>query len=251
LHYDWHWVWSTGNGDIGNQGIHQMDIARWFLGEPALAPRVVSVGGRLGYIDDGQTPNTQIAFFDYPSAPLIFEVRGLPEKAGSDRMDKFMGASIGNVIHCENGYVVIADDNVVAYDNSHKEIKRWHGNNDHFANFIKAVRTRKHTDLTADILEGHISSALCHIANISYRLGRQAQPAEIRDAIKSEPDAEDTFQRMLDHLRLNEVDLAATPLTLGPVLRFNPRKEVFSGNPQANKLLTRNYRAPFVVPARV
>jgi predicted dehydrogenase len=83
LHYDWHWVWSTGNGDIGNQGIHQMDIARWFLGESALAPRVVSVGGRLGYIDDGETPNTQIAFFDYPAAPLIFEVRGLPER--SDR----------------------------------------------------------------------------------------------------------------------------------------------------------------------
>src|SRR5438876_9852138 len=60
LHYDWHWVWPTGNGDLGNQGIHQMDIARWFLSEPELSPRVFSIGGRLGYVDDGQTPNTQI-----------------------------------------------------------------------------------------------------------------------------------------------------------------------------------------------
>jgi hypothetical protein len=166
-------------------------------------------------------------------------------------MDTFMGASIGNVIHCEGGYVVIADDNVVAHDNSNNEIKRWRGNDDHFANFLKAVRSRKHTDLNADILEGHISSALCHMANISYRLGRKASPTEIRAAIKSERDAEDTFQRMLEHLKVNDVDVTATPLTLGPVLKMTPRTETFAGNTAANKLLTRNYRPPFVVPARV
>src|SRR5881394_1973139 len=73
LHYDWHWVWETGNGDDGNQGIHQMDLARWALGEPELAPRVISIGGRLGYEDDGRTPNTQVVFHDYAKAPLIFE----------------------------------------------------------------------------------------------------------------------------------------------------------------------------------
>src|SRR5262245_4470723 len=74
LHYDWHWVWPTGNGDLGNQGIHEMDVARWVLGEPALSSKVISVGGRVGYDDDGNTPNTQIVFHDYPAAPLIFEV---------------------------------------------------------------------------------------------------------------------------------------------------------------------------------
>jgi predicted dehydrogenase len=78
LHYDWHWQWDYGNGDLGNQGIHQMDIARWFLGEMALAPVVWSIGGRLGYEDDGQTANTQIIYQGYEKAPLIFEVRGLP-----------------------------------------------------------------------------------------------------------------------------------------------------------------------------
>src|SRR5436309_2270504 len=88
LHYDWHWVWNTGCGDLGNQGIHEMDVARWFLGVMELSPRVLSVGGRLGYIDDGETPNTMVIYHDYPQAPLIFEVRGLPSKTGSTKMDK-------------------------------------------------------------------------------------------------------------------------------------------------------------------
>ncbi len=251
LHYDWHWVWSTGNGDIGNQGIHQMDMARWFLGEQSLSPRVIGVGGRLGYVDDGQTPNTQIVFHDYPNAALIFEVRGLPERAGSDRMDKFMEAAIGVVVHCEGGHVTVADSGVIAYNKTGREIRRWQGNNDHFANFIKAVRSRNRADLNADILEGHISSALCHTGNISYRLGRQASAGQIREIIKSEPDAENTFQRMLDHLKVNEVDVNAAPLTIGPVLRMDPKREAFIGNRKANELLTRDYRKPFVVPARV
>ena len=81
LHYDWHWVWNTGNGDFGNQGIHQMDIARWALGKTELSPMVFSVGGRLGYIDDGETPNTHMVVHNYGEMLLIFEVRGLPAKA--------------------------------------------------------------------------------------------------------------------------------------------------------------------------
>src|SRR5215472_15207334 len=95
LHYDWHWVWPTGNGDIGNQGIHEMDVARWILGVQELSPRVVSVGGRLGYVDDGTTPNTLIVFHDYQPAPLLFEVRGLPASDGSGKMDNYRGASVG------------------------------------------------------------------------------------------------------------------------------------------------------------
>src|SRR6266496_725072 len=79
FHYDWHWIWNYGCGDLGNQGIHQMDISRWFLGVDELSPRILSLGGRLGYDDDGETANTQIIYHDYPNAPLIFEVRGLPE----------------------------------------------------------------------------------------------------------------------------------------------------------------------------
>ncbi len=76
LHYDWHWVWPTGNGDLGNQGVHEMDLCRWALGQDSLPKRAMSIGGRFGYDDDGTTANTQIAVFDYEPAPLIFEVRG-------------------------------------------------------------------------------------------------------------------------------------------------------------------------------
>ncbi len=252
LHYDWHWVWPTGCGDLGNQGIHQMDIARWFLGEKAISPHVMSLGGRLGYKDDGTTPNTQVIFHDYPKAPLIFEVRGLPEKTGSDKMGQFMGGSICVIIHCEGGHVLVPDYNkAIAFDKQGTEIKRFEGATSHHGNFIAAVRSRKITDLNADILEGHISSGLCHTGNISYRLGQTASPDEIRARIKAEPDAEATFQRMLDHLGANGVNLGETPLTLGTPLKMNPKTEKFSANPGANALLTRDYRAPFTVPARI
>ena len=251
LHYDWHWVWPTGCGDLGNQGIHQMDIARWFLGEPALSPAVISVGGRLGYVDDGTTPNTQIIFHDYPKAPLIFEVRGLTEKAGSDKMDKFMGAGIGVVVHCEGGYVVVPDyTSATAYDKSGAVIKKFSGATSHHGNFVAAVRSRKHTDLNADILEGHLSSALCHTGNISYRLGHEAAPDDILAGIKAQKDGEASFQRMLEHLKANEVDLLATKASLGVLLKMDPATERFVGNDAANALLTRDYRAPFVVKAQ-
>ncbi len=254
LHYDWHWVWPTGNGDLGNQGIHQMDIARWFLGESELSPRVCSVGGRLGYVDDGTTANTQIIFHDYAKAPLIFEVRGLPEKTGSNKMDQFMGAGIGVIVHCEDGTVVVPNYNsAIALDKEGKEIKKFSGTTDHYENFFAAVRSRKVADLHADVLEGHLSSALCHTGNISYLLGKKGSADEVRAAIKGQPDAEATFQRMVEHLKVNDVDLAATPLAVGPVLTMDSRKEVFTGGgaDAANKLLTREYRAPFIVPAKV
>lgn len=252
LHYDWHWVWPTGNGDLGNQGIHQMDIARWFLGESELAPRVMSIGGRLGYVDDATTPNTQIVWHGYTRAPLIFEVRGLPEKTGSNRMDQFLGGGVAVIIHCEHGHVLVPNYNsAIAYDREGAEIQRWQGARSHHANFIQAVWSRKSSDLTADILEGHLSSALCHTGNISYLLGRKMPPQEATERAWSQPDGQATFDRMLAHLRANEVSLDFEQLTVGVPLVMNPRREVFVDNDAANELLTRVYRRPFVVPERV
>jgi len=256
IHYDWHWFWAYGCGDLGNQGIHQMDIARWFLGEKELSPRVWSTGGRLGYEDDGETPNTQIVYHDYAKAPLIFEVRGLPEKTGGKGMDKYPDAKTGGsvcvIVHCEGGHVLVPNyTSAIAYDQSGKEIQKWSGAEDHFANFIQAVRDRNPKLLNGPLLEGHISSALCHTGNISYRLGATATPDAIREQIKSEKDGEATFGRMVDHLKANGVDLDVTKLTIGPVLKMDPQTERFPGNEQANKLLTRDYRAPFIVPDKV
>ena len=275
LHYDWHWVWPTGNGDIGNQGVHQMDICRWALNVHGLSPRVMSIGGRFGYDDDGETPNTQIAFHDYNGTPLIFEVRGLPEKKDAKSMDKFLGTDIGCVIHCENGYLVIPSySEAFAYGKDGKKLKEFKGaakpkvkrpsggatagiimdfqeDSGHFANFIKAVRSRKPSDLTGPIQEGHLSSALCHTPNISYRLGKQSSPGEIREQIKGNKETAETFGRLQEHLAANGVNITDTKAVIGPMLKMDPKTEKFENNAAANALLTRNYRAPFVVPEQV
>ena len=263
FHYDWHWIWNYGNGDLGNQGIHQMDIARWFLGVNELSPRVISLGGRLGYDDDGETANTQVIYHDYVRAPLIFEVRGLPRSKdlvknggwGGGDMDKFpteKGGSVAVIIHCEGGHVLVPNYNsATAYDKDGNEVKKWNGTSDHYANFVKAVRSRKHADLNADILEGHLSSALCHTGNISYRLGKKQKQGEIRDAIKANKQLTESTERMFEHLAANGVDLDATPLGLGVALTMDPKSERFLGNDAANEMLTRPYRKPYVVPEKV
>jgi predicted dehydrogenase len=254
LHYDWHWVWSTGNGDFGNNGIHFMDICRWVLGKNALAPKVMSIGGRFGYIDDGQTPNTQIVLLDYKPVPIIFEVRGLPRAKGDSVMDNYRGIRDGLVVQCENGYFA-GGDGGWAYDNDGKKIRQFAGTggSGHHANFIKAVRSRKTSDLNADILEGHLSSALCHLGNISYRLGSQASPEQIMEVVKGDKEMMDSFQRLEQHLLANNVDFKATPRILGPLLTFDTEKEKFIGefDSRANELIKRNYREPFVVPQQV
>ena len=251
LHYDWHWVWNTGNGDIGNQGIHEMDKSRWALGKDHLAPKILSVGGRLGYKDDGETPNTQFSICDYGDALLIFEVRGLWSKARGSKMDQYRGESVGQVIECEDGYLVDAE----AFDNDGKRIRQFKPPEDHdgnhYANFIKAVRSRKVSDLNADILEGHLSSALCHLGNISHRLGQEAEPAEIESALKSNTAAMETWERFQEHLAANEVCLVMEKATLGAPLTLDPKTERFVGNDKANEMLTRKYRKGFEVPETV
>jgi predicted dehydrogenase len=266
VHYDWHWVYEYGNGDVGNQGIHQMDVARWFLGEAGLPNRTLSIGGRLGYVDDANTPNTQIVIHEYATAPLIFEVRGLPSKAGvasaggdpranqgggGSDMDEYQGVSIGNVIECEGGSVVTKSYfSATALDKSGKVIKEFRGNDRHMENFVDVVRSRKTQDLYGPVEEGHVSSALCHIGNISHQLGKASPVGALSDAIKSNAVLSEAHGRMIEHLRANNVDLGKTPLTQGLPLLLNPKAERFTGPDaaRANALLSRKYRAPFVVP---
>jgi predicted dehydrogenase len=251
LHYDWHWIWDTGNGDLGNQGIHQMDIARWGLGKTDLAKSVVSVGGRFGYVDDGETANTQISVFDYGDSELIFEVRGL-------KTDDLMGAKIGVIFYGSDGYVVCPTyDSGIVYDKDHKKVKEFttpkevRNDNVHFANFVQAVRSGKSSDLNGEILEGHLSSALCHLANVSYQLGTMQPFSKQSKAFGDDKDAVETLERTAEHLKENRVPLDETSYRLGRRLTIEPKKETFIGDQEANALLTREYRKPFVVPEKV
>ena len=252
LHYDWHWVWQTGNGDLGNQGVHQVDIARWILKADALPTKVVSIGGRVGYVDDGTTPNSQITYFDYAPTPLIFEVRGLPEKTGTEEMPNFKGAKIGVVTECENGYVVMPSyESAIVYDNKGAEIKRFAKGGNHFLNFINAVRSRNSAELNAECLDGHLSAGLCHMANISYRTGSLSKPEDTKAALKDNAALAESYARLEEHLGQNGVNLSESKLSLGALLEMDPKSERFTNNEKANELLTREYRAGFVVPKAV
>jgi predicted dehydrogenase len=243
FHYDWHWVWDTGNGELGNNNVHSLDICRWGLGVTGLGRAVISYGGRLGYKDAGQTPNTQVCIFDFGDKTIVSETRGLktgPFKEGREGSTIFEGTE-----------GIIAGSSL--FDPEGKLIKTFEGKGvNHFANFLVCVKSRKREEQKAEILEGHQSSALCHIGNISWRLGRTASPAELRAELgkmKVHENVLETLDRTLAHLKDNKVDLEATPLTLGSRLELAEGREDFVNRPDANALLTREYRKPFVMPS--
>eukprot|EP00913_Durusdinium_trenchii_P022827 g21431.t1 len=244
LHYDWHWQWAYGNGDLGNQGIHQMDICRWGLGVSGLGDRVVSYGGRLGYVDAGETANTQVSVHDYRNKRLVFEVRGLNTKA-------LLGAKVGVIFYGSKGYVVLTSyTGGAAFDPDGKIIEKFAGDGDHFGNFVDAVRSRKHTDLHADIEEGHFSSALCHLGNVSYRMGSEVSFEEAADRLGKDEESQKTYGRVTDHLRENNVDPAKSKIQFGQLLTLDGSKEIVTGAlaSKANPWLSREYRKGFAVP---
>jgi len=213
FHYNWHWNWEYGNGDIGNQGIHQMDLARWGLGVK-YPTKISSMGGHFMFDDDQQTPNTQVATFEFNEGGkkkfLVFEVRHWisNHEAGIGEGAKKDPNTVGNVFYGSKGYLVFGGRGYQTYLGKEQEpgpSGTQDGN--HFANFISAMRSRKPAELHAEIEEGAISSVLVHLANISYRLGR--------------------------------------------TLNFDPNTLACTGDAEANKMFTRDYRAPFVVPAKV
>ena len=242
FHYDWHWFWDTGNGELGNNNIHSLDICRWGLGVTGLGRAVISYGGRVGYTDAAETPNTQVCVFDFGGKTILAETRGLKTEPFDPN---FKG---GWVFHGTEG--IIAGESL--FDLDGKLVRTFTGKSEnHFANFLKAVRSRKVSELHADILEGHQSTALCHIGNISWRLGHPASPDEMQKRLaelKVHEAVLETFDRTRKHLAENDVDLEKTKLTLGPMLRLDSDKEKFL-DPMAAALLTREYRKPFVVPA--
>lgn len=248
LHYDWHWDWDYGNGDLGNMGIHYIDGCRWAAGQRALPGRVIAVGGRFGYDDDGETPNTLIGFLDYRPVPIVFEVRGLPqnrafreqnwERNARLSMDQYMGVQIGVVVHCEDGFLAGNQ----AFDTRGRLLKKFEPTNtDTTVDFIRRVRARKLEPHGADALEGHLSAALVHLLNISYRIGKQTLPGQIREAVRSDKLLLESYERFLDHMYANHIDLEKHPAILGAALSVNPAEERFTGpfSAQANRLLRR------------
>jgi predicted dehydrogenase len=212
FHYNWHWFWDTGNGDIGNQGIHEMDVARWGMGKQL--PTTVQCSGGLYGNRDQETPNVQLAEFNYGDAELLFEVRGLPtntEGTVAVRPDGF----VGNLFYGTEAWMSADSADFQVHQGYEGKLTeqmkcaepRPVDTTPHMENFLQAIRSRNYKDLNGDILEGHISAILVHMANISYRTGRK--------------------------------------------LTFDPVKEIFVNDAEANSYVRQKYRKPYVVPENV
>ena len=225
--YNWHWFWDTGNGDIGNQGVHELGIARWGMGDPQWPKAAYAHGGKFAYNDDQETPNTLTANFDFGGRELVFEVRGLntgaegaippPRRRGdtptatSPKQAEPLNILVGNLFYGTEGWAAMTNDGFQAFRGDSNELVMESrpsnlpgedGSTLHFKNFLEGVRSRNHEDLNDEISIAYLSASMCHLANTSYRVGR--------------------------------------PLTLDG----GPR---FVNDPEATKLLTRDYREPYVV----
>jgi predicted dehydrogenase len=256
LHYDWHWDWDYGNGELGNWGIHLLDGAREIAGK-GMPRSVLSVGGRFGYADDGETPNTQLTFFDYEPLPIVYEMRALPRDRslwkdgawGQQDMDSFQGQAYTTAVRCEGGCTV----GNKAYDQAGKLVKEFAPSlKSPRAAFFDAVRGGEAMPYY-DIAEAHVSTGLVHLGNISHRLGTEVAPEQILERVAFNADFLRAWERMSAHLEANGIDVRKTPPVLGPFLQFDPAAERFVGAfaDEANRHLKRDYRKGFEVPDRV
>jgi len=206
VHYNWHWHWDFGNGDVGNQGIHETDMCLWGLGV-GLPEEITALGGKFLWDDCKETPEVLSSTYHYPKEKKIIEFEVRPWYTNYED-----GVKVGNIFYGDKGYMLIKGYGTYeTYLGTDKEKvekgpSRSEGG-DHFKNFIDAVRAHDKSMLNGPVETAHTSSALAHLGNISYRLGRQ--------------------------------------------LKFDPAAEKFVGDDEADAMLTRKYREPFIVPDQV
>lgn len=246
LQYDCSFDWNTGDGESCNQGVHEVDVARWCLGEEGLPRRVISLGGRFVFNDACDVPNAQIAYYDFPTAPVLYEVHNLTKGRDSNEMPDYRGEAVGVIVECEGGSVSLYRG--VAWDKDGKEVRKFTGGGDHFANFITAVRKGDSRELNAEVLVGHVSTSVCHTANISYRLGRKVSRKQIRARLADTPLILPMFERFMEHLTAHGIDVDTPSVTLGPWLKIDRERERIRGSGAANRLVRGTYRAPYTVP---
>jgi predicted dehydrogenase len=257
VHYNWHWFWATGNGDMGNQGVHQMDVCRWGIPGATLPKSVVSLGCRYvnekDYKDQGETPNMELCVYDFDGTLLVFETRGLVAKKNKDGKDNFP-FKVDVEFYLEEGNLIGNQFYPKGKDKPEKlaEIQVDRPKMGIFENFIDCIRTRKRENQLAEILEGHYSAALCHLGNISYRLGKPVPFSQKPEGFPDAPQVTESWEMIQKNLAgALDLDLGKYTYQLGPKLAFDAAKEKFVDNAEADKLLTRDYRKPFVVPEKV
>jgi predicted dehydrogenase len=267
LHYDWHWQYMTGNAELGNNGPHTLDCVRWALGMTGIPQSVYTIGGRYGYMDNGDVPNSFLAVYEYEGIKIVYESRALSEHPDSENMDglKTISATGKSIFFphdskspntheafiCEHG--ILYNDSI--YDNNGTLISsiKADGSIEALEHFIEAVKSRDVSDLRIDIDEGHLSTAFCHLGNISYKLGKQESLSNIYKKLEDHPFLMDSFRGFEKHLSVHGIDISEQLPVLGPKLLFDSKMEAFHGpnSNMANLFLKDTYREPFQIPEDV
>lgn len=261
FHYDWHWDWNLGNGELGNWGPHILDDLRnvVFQDRVAYPKKILSGGGRLSWNDAGATPNTHFVYMETETVPVIVDVHNLPRQKGLKANDVYWRRRTPAflVVEMEGGYYAGGRNGGAIHDLEGKKIRAFSadGGGGHASNFIEAIRSRRREDLTAEVEQIHYSSAWCHLGNIAYRLGEKS--AYERSAAEARVDSEpwrEVISDFHEHLGRNEIDPAGEKISLGPTIEFDGEKETITGEgatPEALALLSREYRKGFEVPTEV
>ena len=252
FHYDWHWQWNWGDGEMGNWGPHYVDDLRHLLGWNDLPQTVIAAGGRFVWDDNGQTPNMHFALFNHDGLNVVVDMRNLPAKTGTKSPSRYLKTNQGNVVVCESGTVRIARGGGWSYDTNDKRVKQYKGDGGggHLRNFFDALRSGSRSKLNAEIEIGHLSTAMCHMANIAYRMGKQTSVEQVEQSMSEHQDAVETLKATVNQIDANHGDLTEHPLVLGPRLHFDNATETFTGphGPEANRFLSYEMRKPFAVP---
>ncbi len=257
FHYDWHWQWNWGDGEMANWGIHYIDDVRHILGWDNVPNSVIAAGNRFAWDDNGQSPNMHFALFDYDGLKVVVDIRNLPDPArrGGNTGAVYLGRRDGNYIQCEDASVRISRGGGGAYDKEGQRIFQYRGDGGsaHAPNFIQALRKGSNEGLNAEIEIGHLSTVMCHQANICFRAGEEATVKEVREQIGGHEDAVNTLNDMLEQLEGNGVDVTKQPFILGPKLTYDRKQERFVGENSngANKYIRNSYRDLFVIPETV
>jgi hypothetical protein len=255
LQYDWHWVWNTGSGEMGNWGVHVLDDCRnnVFQDSVALPKRIMGGGGRVAWNDAGETPNVHFAWFDTGSIPVVIGLSNIAAKPDSKDGTPHPGPGSGYIAYCEGGRFEGRRGGAVAYDRDGKVVKEFKGNGGgdlHQRNFLDAVRRRDPSALNTPVKMGNDSTGWCNLANIAFRAGGAYSP----DAAKDVTAGGDAWAGLLEEMErlLHEygIKMSDAEIKLSPVLELDPATERFVGEhaEAANGYLKRPYREPFVVP---
>lgn len=257
VHYNWHWFWNTGNGDMGNQGVHQTDVALWGLGKDNTLPNSVwSLGGRWvnepDWKDQAETPNMLMSVFDFGGPLVVFETRGLVNKKPKGATKKFPH-KVDNEFYTTEGVMISG----TFYPKGGKKPGKVEFDGPKvtpggpFKSFISAIRNGK--AINAPIDKGHYASAICHLGNVSYRLGKEVPFSKKPQTLGDNKQVVETLEKIKENLGGVGVKLEETNYCLGPLLQIDTKTEKFVGEnaDAANALLTRKYRKGFEVPEKV